>query len=324
MGSEKVVTSSPALGLLARLIVSGCGRLPVAWARALGAPLGALLWLLPTRLREVSRVNLALCLPELAPAQRARLVRRSLVETGKMALETGAVWGRSPSSGRPLIEQVVGESELGRAVAAGKGVVVLLPHIGNWEVVNHFLMQRHPFVALYRPPRIAQLDDIIRGARESTGCEMAPADRAGVRQLYTALRQGKLVVILPDQETVRASGAFAPFFGIPALTMTLVPRLLRKTGAAAVLCFIERRPRGTFRVHVRRAPEGLDDPDIERALARLNGAVEACVRDCPEQYQWSYKRFRSRPGDEIGPYRALSLSDEERDRLDPVIRERLF
>lgn len=324
MGTEKVVKSSPMIGLAARLVVQGCGLLPVSWARAIGAAIGAALWQAPTKLRLVTKLNLDMCLPELAPARRAQVARRSLVETGKMFFETGAVWGRSPSGARPLIEQVVGESELGRAAARGKGVVVLLPHIGNWEVVNHFLMERHPFVALYRAPRIRELDGLIRRARERTGCEMAPADRRGVRQLYTALRDGKAVIILPDQEPVRASGVFAPFFGVPALTLTLVPRLLRKTGASAVLCYAERRPRGMFRVHVRRAPEGLDDADVETALARMNSAVEACVRDCPEQYQWSYKRFRSRPEGEVGPYRAKSLSDEEIDRLDPVVRERLF
>ena len=112
-------------------------------------------------------------------------------------------------------------------------------------------------------------------------------------------------MILPDQEPLKKYGVTAPFFGVPALTMTLVSRILRRTGARALYVFAERRPAGRFRVRFLEAPDGLDDADETAAAERLNRGVEACVRLCPEQYLWSYKRFKTAPPGELTPYKAI-------------------
>lgn len=130
-------------------------------------------------------------------------------------------------------------------------------------------------------------------------------------------------MILPDQEPVQAAGDWGPFFGIPALTMTLVRGLLRRTEAVALFGMALRGPDGRFAVRYSQGPDGLDDADIQVSLARLNQGIEECIRHCPEQYQWSYKRFKSRPEGELTPYRSRSFEPGNIDRLDPVIRARL-
>jgi KDO2-lipid IV(A) lauroyltransferase len=159
-------------------------------------------------------------------------------------------------------------------------------------------------VCMYRPPRQQSFDAIIRDSRQRTGTRVVPTDAQGIKALFQSLKQGEVVGILPDQDPRDAGSAvFAPFFGVQANTMTLISRLAAKTGAAVIFTFAERLPSGQgFRLHLMPAPPQIADPDPQRAAAALNAGVEACVRMAPAQYQWSYKRFRSRPAGERGLY----------------------
>ena len=122
-----------------------------------------------------------------------------------------------------------------------------------------------------------------------------PSDAGGVRSLYQTLREGGVVAILPDQEPGAGGGVFAPFFGIEAQTMLLLSRLARKTGAAVFFGYCERLPGGRYRMRFHAAGPDIADSDPRTAATALNRGVEACVRECPAQYAWSYRRFRTRP-----------------------------
>lgn len=125
-----------------------------------------------------------------------------------------------------------------------------------------------------------------------------------MRTLYRRLAAGGVVGILPDQQPKQGEGEFAPFFGIEALTMVLVPRLAERTGATVLFAFAERLPRGAgFRIHLLPAPDGIADPDLRVACTALNAGVESCVRVAPEQYQWHYKRYSNRPAGQANPYK---------------------
>lgn len=305
MSERKHIASAPWIARLAVTFMALVSILPIAWARALGGCLGTLFAWLPGRQRAVTQLNLKLCFPDMPDAERHRLVRRSLQETGKILVECASVWRLPVAKLERLEEAVVGEDLLHRALARGKGVMLLAPHLGNWEFLNHYLMRQAPFVCLYRPPRVAELDAVLRGARERTGATLAPATPAGFRPVLRALHAGRLVMVLPDQEPLGSHGVHAPFFGIPALTMTLVARLLRRTGCEVLYVVAERRPAGRFRIRFLDAPAGLGDDDEVRAATQLNRGIEACVELCPEQYLWSYKRFSTAPPGEPTPYRAI-------------------
>jgi KDO2-lipid IV(A) lauroyltransferase len=175
-------------------------------------------------------------------------------------------------------------------------VVIAAPHLGNWELLNQYLASRTPLTIVYRAPRRAALEAVLRRGRGAPGVTQVRAEAGAVRTLLRTLQQGGAVGILPDQQPKQGEGVFAPFFGIPAWTMTLLPRLAQRTGATVLFAFAERlADGGGFDVHFLPAPAGIDDPDPARAAAALNAGVEACARRLPAQYQWTYKRFGMRP-----------------------------
>lgn len=150
---------------------------------------------------------------------------------------------------------------------------------------------------------MAALDTTVRQARERFGATLVPTTTQGVRGLYQALRDGELVAILPDQDPRDGSGVFAPFFGVQAYTMTLLARLAKKSGAPILFCYAEWLPKGEgFHLHFIPAEWDATQCDIETNTQRINAGVEQCIKQCPTQYQWGYKRFRTRPEGEESLY----------------------
>ena len=151
-------------------------------------------------------------------------------------------------------------------------------------------------VYLYRPPRTIALEPIIKQRRERFGGELVAVDAAGIKKLLRAVRKRRPVGILPDQEPDADGGVFADFFNVPANTMTLLPRLAGKSGARVVCLAVERKSKGRgYVVHIVKPEAGIVDADIEVATTALNRTVEHCVAINPNQYCWSYRRFRLLP-----------------------------
>lgn len=277
--------------------------MPLPIAHMMGAGLGWIMIFLPNRSREIARLNIRMCFPELNQSEQENLLRSSLIEMGKTLMETGILWLGSQPRFERLVKKVDGESLLEAGLDKGKGVIIIAPHIGNWEAVGIYCAERHPMVSLYKPPKMAALDKIVRGARERSGAVLVPTDVQGVKVLYKALSENKLTGILPDQDPKGGKKNFAPFFGIQANTMVLLSRLARKTGAVPVLVFAVRLPRGKgFHMHFEAVPEGIADASLESSIQVLNQMVESLVRRYPDQYQWSYKRFNNRPEGEVAIY----------------------
>ena len=270
--------------------------LPLGAARALGSALGGVLWYTGSRMRRTTVTNIALCLPELDETERLALARASLKQTLQTLTETGAVWLWPGERSLDLLKDVRGRELLEQAKAAGKGVIVLAPHLGNWEMVGLYLNAcgLGPSYQLYQPPDDPQLDALIFKARSRMGATMVATDNKGVAELLRALRAGHIIGILPDQVPGDGGGEHVPFFGHPALTMTLLTRLQQKTGALVVAAFAERIT-GGFRLHFCLPDPAIYAPDSREALAAMNRTVEAQVRMAPAQYQWEYKRFRRLP-----------------------------
>lgn len=278
---------------LARALVSLMARLPLTVLHRLGSAIGRLIAIWPNKQRRNALINIGLCFPELDRAEQRRLRDRNLRELGKTYGEIAHLWLRPADEVLSLIREVRGGDLLERR--DGRGLIVLSPHLGAWELAGLYLAAQGPTAIFYKPQRY--LDDLIRAARARSGAKLAPITSKGIRMLVQALERGDYVGVLPDQEPKADKGAvFAPFFGIPAFTMLLVNRLARKTGAPVIFMFAERlRDETGFRVHCIAAPEGIDSADDRVAASALNRGIESCVSVCPEQYAWSYKRFRRRP-----------------------------
>lgn len=282
----------------------GFACLPLPLVHGLGALLGWLAWALPTEARRVTRINLERCLPELSAEARRGLARRSLQEAGKTFAELGPMWRWRPERLEPLVREVDNEGVIADALQSGRGVIALIPHLGCWEICNLYYARRVPLTVLYRPPRMRQLDAPVQRWRARAGARLAATSRSGVKTLLRALAAGEVVGILPDQDPGRGAGVFAPFFGHPAHTMTLVSRLVQRSGAQVVTVYGQRLPRGRgYRIRLHAVDDAVRSPDMATSVAALNRAIERCVRECPEQYQWSYKRFKTTPGGVRSPYR---------------------
>ncbi|MCW8907244.1 MAG: lysophospholipid acyltransferase family protein [Sedimenticola sp.] len=281
-------------------------RLPLRLAQALGGLIGWILYLVPNKEQRIARINIATCLPELSAAQQRRLLRESLVESARSLVEMPIVWASPPQRWIDMVKPGAGSGLLQSALAGGKGVIAVGPHLGNWEVGLHYLTSLAPVTAIYRPPRRAGLDDLLKQGRSQGGATLVPATPQGVKALFGALRRGEMMALLADQQPKaagRQGGVYAPFFGQPALTMVLTGRLARKTGAPVLFWFAERLPRGEgYRMHWFEAPAGIDSDDPVTTAAALNQGLERCIRQAPSQYLWSYKRFASQPDGVISPY----------------------
>lgn len=232
--------------------------------------------------------------------------RASVAEAGRMVAELPRLWLRPAGAPLQPPAQWQGEALIEQALAAGRGIVLMTPHLGTFEVAAQAYAERfgarQPMIALYRPARQAWLRELEATARHRPGLLTAPASLAGVRQMIRALRQGQTVGLLPDQVPPDGMGVWAPFFGRPAYTMTLASRLVQQTGAAALLLLCERLPHAAgWRVSAFDLPEPLpaaagfagdEAAHQTECAAVINRAMEFLIRQCPAQYLWGYHRYK--------------------------------
>lgn len=283
------------------LLVTGLLRffslLPLPVNHALGALIGWTFWRLPTKLGKITRLNLEYCMPELNTQQRENIARKSLIETGKSLTELGPLWYWKAEK---LLKQLTTSHQeiLEQAQHQNKGVIILTPHLGCWEIAGLEMAKRIPITSLYRPPRLAALDALSVKARERTGAKLVPTNTGGVKALFAALAKQQAVGILPDQDPGNTGSVFAPFFNHAASTVSLIPRLIKKTGARVIVVYAERLPYGRgYILHMHQPADNIYSEDIMTAATAMNQAIEHCIHKNPTQYQWSYKRFKTQPDD---------------------------
>lgn len=279
---------------LAAPFVALLGALPHAASRRLGAALGATAGALDRRRRRIARDNLAQALPELDASQRERLV-------GACFRHFGAAFCDALSARRfdapGLCRRVTwaGFEHLLAAEAAGRGVIVLAAHFGNWEVVPAALAATHgPMAAVGRPIDNPRIDRLVQGLRTRFG-NRSLAKRGAVREMFRVLAQGGRLGLLIDQR-VRAEEAIdVPFFGRPALTSPIVARLALKTGAPVLPVAAFHEPEGRYRIVFEPPlwPEGRDAAASTVAFTRrCLAASEAVIRRHPEQWLWLHNRWK--------------------------------
>lgn len=296
MKQVKAVVAIAVLGFMSLL--------PLKWAQSIGTFIGKRSAKnQDSNLYRVTETNIELCFPELSSDQKNCLIKESLIETGKTFSEMGMSWLWSPARSLKTIKEVSNEALLDESLNHGSGVILIAPHLGNWEILNLYLSERHTLTAMYRPPKLKLMDDLIKKMRARLGTKLAPADASGVRIVIKALRRGEMVGILPDQEPA-SGGVFSPFFGHAAYSMKLLPQLVKQTGARVICGYAERLENAEgFNLHFIEADPSIYEKDLSVAVEGMNRSVERCVRALPAQYQWEYKRFNNQPEGIESPYR---------------------
>lgn len=274
-------------------------HLPLAVLHGIGAVAGVLSWVLQPGVRAKARGNL-----ETAGLYSWRLALRSAAEAGKGVLETPYLWFRPAAFLRARTDVSSLETALGAGLrpddpgssdhgstGGGQGTLLLTPHLGSFELSARMVALVAPITVLYKPPRRAELHDVLKVARSGPGLAAVPTDAGGIRALLKALRKGETIGVLPDQVPMAGEGVWAPFFGRPAFTMTLPARLAERGGGARVFLLATRRRRLArgWTIEVRPL-------DGEPTPVRINAAIEEMIRIAPDQYYWDYNRYKVPPG----------------------------
>lgn len=274
---------------LPRILLRPIAALPLALLHRLGTVLGWIIYGMSPTYRRNLRANLAQ-----AGFHDARIRRAAIAHAGQLLLETPAIWLRPQASVGTLVAEVEGMDAAVAARNSGKALLLLTPHMGCFEMAGQYSALNVPITVLYRPPKMAWLDPLMREGRSRGQMRLAPADLRGVRELMAAFKRGEAVGFLPDQVPGAGEGEWAEFFGRPAYTGTLAPKLAQRDNVACFLIYAARLPRGAgYRVVVKPLPEARAGESPSR---HLNRALEELIRESPEQYLWGYNRYKTPRG----------------------------
>jgi KDO2-lipid IV(A) lauroyltransferase len=272
--------------------------LPLIWL--LGAIFGELLYFVMARRRHIARTNIRACFPELSPAAQRRLVRAHFRAFTQAALATPIAWWGTKQRLQRLV-RMPGREHLDRALAARRPVILLVAHFVAIEVCGVALAADCFVIDMYKRPRNRFLDYLIRARRRRFGGLLVER-REGIKPVVRALKKGGTFFYLSDQDQGRDGAVFAPFFGIPAATLTALSRLAQLTGALVIPTHSQQLPWGKGYELVFQPPlENFPTDDVLADTARMNKIIEAAAREMPEQYFWSHRRFKTRPEGE-GPF----------------------
>jgi Kdo2-lipid IVA lauroyltransferase/acyltransferase len=271
--------------------------LPMPVQRILGRLIGRLFRLFGRRRAGIARINVDLCFPELGDAERAALVRRHFEAFGIGLFELGFGWWGTNQRLRRLVT-AHGLEHLHKALERGKGVILLSAHFTTLEIGGRLLAlcaDGLPLKALYRPSEHPVMERMVRSNRERQFG--TPIPREDIRAMLRALKRGEAVWYASDQNFGHKGSVFAPFFGIPAATNTATTRLASMTGAVVVPFFTRRLPDGRYEQIISPALDNFPGPTPETDAERINRIIEDWVRQAPEQYFWTHRRFKDRPDD---------------------------
>jgi KDO2-lipid IV(A) lauroyltransferase len=273
---------------VATFIFRSLSVLPLFVLQALGMGLGWIAWYVPGSFKRLSNENFLNAFPNASP----KMLKEAMLSVGQMFLEMPYWWVRRDDR---VLNRTVAHASwhlFDKALEDGKGIILLSPHMGCFELLGPIYSSRHISTVLFRPPRMAWLRTWIVTMRTRPKLKMAPANQTGVRSLVRALLKGQTVGILPDQVPVLGEGVWAPFFGRPAYTMTLVQRLQTLTGAKIFVLGAERLgiAKG-YRMHIMPMDEPLSEDPV-KAATEINRAMEAMIRMAPSQYLWGYNRYK--------------------------------
>jgi KDO2-lipid IV(A) lauroyltransferase len=275
--------------------------LPQRLRVATGARLGDLFYLLSRRARYAAERNIEMCFPELNAWMRRDLLRRHFHAFGAAMMAVSLVWWASASRLLSLV-RFRNREHYDRALAEGKKIILLAPHFLGLEVAGLVLGRERLMISMYKEARNDLVDWLMRRSRLRYGGALFERD-SHLKGMIRLIRAGYPFYYLPDQNPGEADHVFAPFFGIPTATLTALSRIARLTEAVVIPCFTRLLPKGDGYEIIFYPPfENFPSKDPLADAAQMNAAIEAGVREMPEQYMWTYKRFKQRPPGEPSLY----------------------
>ncbi|WP_034170940.1 lysophospholipid acyltransferase family protein [Acinetobacter sp. YZS-X1-1] len=241
---------------------------------------------------DVIRLNLEISLSELSTLERERITRAAIRNELMSYFEFFSIWGSTNQKNIERVHKVIGEDLLHDALAQNKGLVLIVPHFGTWEIMNAYVAQFTSMTIMYKPVKNQAADQFVRAARSREQANLVPTDESGVRQIFKALKQGGTTVILPDH-TPNVGGEYIPYFGVPLATSNLSAKLIQKTKARALFLYALRNEDAGFDIHIETIDEKVYQGDANQGTGIIINTIENLIQRHPEHYHWSYKRFRA-------------------------------
>ncbi|MCH7389254.1 lysophospholipid acyltransferase family protein [Acinetobacter dispersus] len=247
-----------------------------------------------SKLSKIIRLNIQIAFPEMEQQQRQQLTKQAIQNELTSYFEFLSIWGSTNEKNIKSIHRIQGEHYFYEAVAEKKGLVLVIPHFGTWEVMNSWLSKYTQMTILYKPVKNPDADQFVRDARSREQAHLVPTDESGVRQIFKALKQGGTTAILPDH-TPDHGGDMINYFGIPLASSSLSAKLIQKTKAKALLIYTKRNDQDGFDMYIEPINPQIYEGTAEDGTLIIHQTLEQLIRRYPEHYHWSYKRFRANP-----------------------------
>ncbi|MEP7157206.1 MAG: lysophospholipid acyltransferase family protein [Betaproteobacteria bacterium] len=280
------------------------GRLPLPLNHAVGAMAGWLAWWASARHRRLTRENIIFYAKHSGLDDVQPLINAAVTEQGKGISEMAVAWTAQLDKLYELVRSCTGWEHVEAAKASQRAIIFVTPHLGCYDIAGRYLESRIPVTALYRPPKQKWLEPVMQQGRKRGEGSTASADASGIRVLLKTLKSRGNIIILPDQVPAPeqgGDGVWADFFGRPAYTMTLLPRLAKSANATVLFFFAERLPHGRgYHVHIEPMSEPFSE-DRQIAARQTNAMVERLIAMAPAQYLWGYNRYKHPAGAPLPP-----------------------
>ena len=267
--------------------------LPLWLLQNLALMIAFILNLFNSSIKRITSINIQLAYPDMSATAKRQLVSQSIRSQCLTYIEFIKCWGMPPSYSLSLLKNIYGENILTEALANKKGVIVVVPHFGCWELLNAWLNLYTEPMIMYKPNKNKGINRYLLEAREKFNATLVPTDETGIRAIFKHLNQGGLTVILPDHLPKPSGGIYSNFFGQNTLSITLVSKLAAKTQCNVIGLSCIRQPNlRHFDVHCQTLSDEILSKDLQSSVDTLNIAMQDTINQAPEQYIWSYKRFR--------------------------------
>jgi lauroyl/myristoyl acyltransferase len=272
--------------------------LPLAWSRAIGALLGWLMMVTNAKRRKIARINLAMCFPKLSLREREHLLRRHFIVSGQSYFDLAFL---AFASERRLLRKIHVRGLDHYRDLRGRNIILLVPHCVGMNFGGIVARERAMF-SMVKPQRDPVVNWLLNRGRMRFGCLLLSRHQ-GLRPVIRGLKQGRAFYYLPDEDFGERQSVFVPFFGVPTATLTTLGRIAHLTNAIVVPCFTRLLPGGRgYEVTLKPPMEDFPNGDETRDAARMNAVIEESLRHMPEQYLWTFKIFKTRPGRAPSPY----------------------
>ncbi len=270
-------------------------RRPIRFSRFFARALAVVINTLKiTKTSQNMRLNVDICLPHLNQTEKHTILQSAVRNELQSYMEFFSIWGSSNEQNIGRVKQVFGAEYFHRALSENKGIILLAPHFGTWEIMNAWFAQYTKMTIMYKPIKNPEADQFVRQSRSREQATLVPTDESGIRQIFKALKMGGTTVILPDH-TPKHTGELIDYFGLPLASSNLSAKLIQKTKARALLVYAIRNETEDFNIHIEAVDEAIYEGTPTQGTLVIHRAIEGLVQRYPEHAHWSYKRFKAHP-----------------------------